>query len=116
MYKITTEKILYQNRIVIKEAQILHEQHHYSRIQVQKENASAVLVLNTDSNKFILTKQFRYPIATQHPEPLLEILAGKIDEGEMRAQGSGNAGVSLFVAFFFKSETPLSVSESSSAG
>lgn len=79
MYKISNEKEIFKNIFSIEEAQITQQNKQFTRVRIKKENAVAVLVLNTDSNKIILTRQLRYPIASQHPEPLLEIVAGKID-------------------------------------
>lgn len=56
--------------------------HTFSRVRVKRQDASCVLVLNTDSNKIILTKQFRYGAAPKTSELLLEVVAGKVDEGE----------------------------------
>ena len=79
MYKISNEKEIFKTIFSIEEAQITQENRQFSRVRIKKENAVAVLVYNRDSNKIILTRQLRYPIASQHPEPLVEILAGKID-------------------------------------
>ncbi len=82
MYTISNEKTLYKDLFTIQEAEIQQRGKRFRRVKIKKENAVAVLVFNHQSNKIILTKQLRYPIADQHPEPLLEILAGKIDAGE----------------------------------
>ncbi len=82
MYTISNEKTIFKDLFSIEEAEISQQGKQFRRVRVKKENAVAVLVLNVDTNTFILTKQLRYPIAAQHPEPLLEILAGRIDPGE----------------------------------
>lgn len=52
------------------------------RLSVERGDSAAVLVLDTKRDTLILVRQFRYPIL-RHGEPwLLEIVAGKIDEGE----------------------------------
>jgi ADP-ribose pyrophosphatase len=79
MYTIANEKQIFKHLFTIEEADISQQGKQFKRVRIKKENAVAVLVLNTDTDKFILTRQLRYPIASQHPEPLLEILAGKID-------------------------------------
>lgn len=48
------------------------------RLKVVRPDASAVLLYNTDSQRFILTQQYRYPIGG----PSIEIIAGKVDSGE----------------------------------
>lgn len=83
MAEIENEKIVYNKKLVIEEAQLIGEnKKKFSRLRVKREDAAAVLVINTDSNKVILTKQFRYPVAAKASEEILEIVAGKLDEGE----------------------------------
>jgi nudix-type nucleoside diphosphatase (YffH/AdpP family) len=82
MYTVAKEKIIFKDIFQIEEAEISQQGQVFRRVKINKENAVAVLVYNVDTNKFILTRQLRYPIASQHPEPLLEILAGRIDYGE----------------------------------
>ena len=86
MYKITGEKEIFKDLFTIEEATITQQGQNFRRVRIKKENAVAVLVFNTETNKIILTRQLRYPIAAQHPEPLLEILAGRIDAGEAPLQ------------------------------
>lgn len=54
----------------------------YSRYKLTRPDAVAVLILNKDTEKVTLVKQFRYPIANREPNGVLEIVAGKMDEGE----------------------------------
>jgi len=83
MPTILHEKIVFNNKLVLEEAQIRDDQHQeYTRLRLKRQDASAVLLFNTTTDKIILTKQFRYPVADQIKEDLLEILAGKVDEGE----------------------------------
>jgi nudix-type nucleoside diphosphatase (YffH/AdpP family) len=49
---------------------------------VVREDAVAVLVYNVDSKKVILTKQFRFAIASKSKKDILEIVAGKIEGGK----------------------------------
>ncbi len=83
MYSIINEKTLFNDLFSIQDAEITQHGKTFRRVKIKKENAVAVLVLNKESNKILLTKQFRYPIAMEHPKPLLEILAGKIDANEL---------------------------------
>ncbi len=46
------------------------------------------MVLNEDTNKIILVKQFRYPIIHHTTENVLEVVAGKIDSGETQKQAA----------------------------
>lgn len=83
MFKILKEEILFNNRLIIEKAEIIDEHNNnFSRLRLKREDASAVLILNTETDKIILTKQFRYAISSKIKEPILEIVAGRIDEGE----------------------------------
>lgn len=83
MPTILQEKIVFNNKLVLEEAQIRDDQDkEYIRLRIKRQDASAVLLFNTTTNKVILTRQFRYPVYDQVKEDLLEILAGKVDEGE----------------------------------
>jgi ADP-ribose pyrophosphatase len=83
MAKILHEEIIFKDSLTLEKGQLQDETgNSFSRVRVKRQDASCVLVLNTDSNKIILTKQFRYGAAPKTKEYLLEIVAGKIDEGE----------------------------------
>ena len=57
-----------------------------SRVNVYRGDAVAVLVYNSIKKKFILVRQFRYPIYTVEPENAwtLEIVAGCIENNSTR--------------------------------
>lgn len=80
--KISNEKLVYKGKLKIEEADIHSGKKTFKRERVKREDAVAVLILNTDSNKVVLTRQFRYPIAEKTNEDILEIVAGKMDAGE----------------------------------
>lgn len=83
MFKILKEEIIFNDRLIIEKAEISDEHNNnFSRLRLKREDASAVLILNTETDKIILTKQFRYAISSKIKEPILEIVAGRIDEGE----------------------------------
>jgi nudix-type nucleoside diphosphatase (YffH/AdpP family) len=82
MPKVLNQKVVFNNIIVVEEAEIRDGFKTYTRTRVNRQDGAAVLVYNTESRKIILTKQFRYPIASKVEEEILEILAGKVDEGE----------------------------------
>lgn len=84
--KIEKGKTVYDGRLVIQEAEISDEEKSFKRQRIKREDAVAILILNTDTNKVVLTRQFRYPVAEQEKENILEIVAGKIDEGEAPLQ------------------------------
>jgi len=74
--------IVYGGKLIIEQAEFTQQGKEFKRERIKRADASAVLILNTDINKIILTRQFRYPISDKIKEPILEILAGKIDAGE----------------------------------
>ena len=83
MAEIESEKIVYSKKFIIEEAQLVDtNKKKFTRLRLKREDAAVVLVINTDTNKVILTKQFRYPIKARTSEEILEIVAGKLDEGE----------------------------------
>lgn len=87
MFKILNEKIIFKDKLIIEKGEISDENNNkFSRLRLKREDASAVLILNTETNKVILTKQFRYAISSKTNEQIVEILAGKIDEGEQPLQ------------------------------
>jgi len=60
----------------------------YKRYKLTRPDASTILVFNEDTNKVILVKQFRFPIAHIVSENILEAAAGKIDAGETPKQAA----------------------------
>lgn len=83
MAKILEQKIVYSNkRFVIEEASIADEHTNFTRLRLNRSDAAAVLLVNSETNKVILTRQFRYPVSTKTKGDILEIIAGVIDEGE----------------------------------
>lgn len=92
MPSVKESKIVFDQKLVVEEATIVAKDKEYTRLRVKREDASAVLLLNTDSNKIVLTKQFRYAIHDKVKEPILEILAGKVDKGETPLQAAIREG------------------------
>ena len=79
---IVKEKKLLDKALVIREGELTDGKKTFKRMGVDRQDAAAVLVLNTDSNKVVLTKQYRYPITFKTSETILEIVAGKVDKDE----------------------------------
>lgn len=52
------------------------------RLVFERGNSSAAIVWNTDTQKILLTNQFRYPTYDQGPGWMSETAAGVIDENE----------------------------------
>ncbi len=82
MPEIKSTKLVFDQKLVIEEGVISTEDTEHKRLKVKREDASAVLIFNTEKNTIVLTRQFRYPIHDKVKAPILEIMAGKIDEGE----------------------------------
>ena len=87
MQKITKQQLLTKGFLKVEEAEIEYRDknkklHKYTRERLIREEAVAVFIYNTETNRVILTKQFRFPIADKVEEPVLEIVAGKVSTGE----------------------------------
>lgn len=87
MIKITEESYPYKGYLKVKQAIVEHEfkngtKNVYSRFKLDRPDAVAILIYNRDTNNFILTKQFRYPIFDRESNFVIEIVAGKIDGDE----------------------------------
>lgn len=59
-----------------------------SRLCVERGDAAGVVVFNTDSQKLILVRQFRYPCLRHGDGWPIEIVAGAIDPGETPEQAA----------------------------
>ncbi len=83
MTKILHEETIFQDILTLEKGTVQDDAGNtFSRVRIKRQDASCVLVLNTDSNKILLTRQFRYGAAPKTTENLLEVVAGKVDEGE----------------------------------
>lgn len=93
MHKVKGQKILFKSYITIEEGTLEYEQKKgkistYTRERVKRDNASCVLIHNTDRNSIILTRQFRYAIHDIAKGPILEVMAGKVPKGEDPLEGA----------------------------
>lgn len=83
MFKIIKEEKVFEDKLIIEEATLTDDTNKaFTKLRVNREDASAVLLINTESGKVILTKQFRYAVSSKTSTHILEIVAGKIDKGE----------------------------------
>jgi nudix-type nucleoside diphosphatase (YffH/AdpP family) len=85
--KILDEKRIFNEFFKIDEGKIEEQKSEnivstFSLFKLTRPNAVAVLIYNEDSNKVILVKQFRFPIAHYGSEYIIEAVAGKIDGTE----------------------------------
>jgi ADP-ribose pyrophosphatase len=54
--------------------------------KIDRGDAAAAVLYNSNSRKLILTRQFRYPCAEKDNPWLIELVAGMIDDGETLEQ------------------------------
>lgn len=76
------------DQITVKETAEDGTESEYNRSKLSRPNAVAVLIFNEDTQKITLVKQFRYPVAEEYPEGILEVVAGKIDGEESPQQAA----------------------------
>lgn len=89
--KIKSEKRVFDNYFKVDEAIVEHSKKdgsvvELSRMKLIRPDAVAVLLYNTETDRVILVRQFRYPIADIEWFDVLEIVAGKMDAGETPEQ------------------------------
>jgi nudix-type nucleoside diphosphatase (YffH/AdpP family) len=95
MENILSVKKVFDNSIIIEEAQIERiypsgKKKEFSRLRLRREDAAVVFIYNTESDKVVLTRQFRYPIADKVKEPIYELVAGKVEHGNTPLQTAIN--------------------------
>jgi ADP-ribose pyrophosphatase len=88
MPSVSKSHTVFKGKLVIEEATVSLNDQSFQKQRLRREDASAVLLINTDTNKIILTRQFRYPIYDKTEAPILEIIAGKIGEDEEPLQAA----------------------------
>lgn len=78
-----SESIVCDGRLEVRKGVFRGEdQREFERYSLMRQDAAVVLLFDRDRRKVILTRQFRYPVAQHSARDILEIVAGKIDEGE----------------------------------
>ncbi len=82
MARILHEKKVFDGKRSIEEGEIESHGQKFMKQRLNREDAVAVLLVDINSNKIILTRQFRYAIAAKTEEWILEIAAGRIDKDE----------------------------------
>jgi ADP-ribose pyrophosphatase len=85
--RIVNEKTILNNHLVVVQAELEQrtasgKKTSFRRERVDRQGAAVVFIYNTDSKTVVLTRQYRYPIVWKTAEPILEIVAGKMDPGE----------------------------------
>lgn len=54
----------------------------FERYRIDRVDAAAILLWDSEKDEVVLTRQFRYPVAAHRQDMILEIVAGKVDDGE----------------------------------
>lgn len=86
MATVSDSHTVFKQELTIEEATISSDSDHFQKQRLRREDAAAVLLLNTDTNNLILTRQFRYPIHDKAEAPILEIIAGRVGKDETPLQ------------------------------
>ncbi len=76
--KIKQEETIYEGFYTFKKLQIEQNGQTFEREQFESGDGAAALVYDTGKQKFILVKQFRYPVKRE----LLEIVAGVLEDND----------------------------------
>jgi nudix-type nucleoside diphosphatase (YffH/AdpP family) len=83
MSKVKRQEIVFKDRIIVEKGYFGEGEKEFNRLRINREDASVILVVNTETKNVILTKQYRYAASSKSDGMILEIVAGKIDkEGE----------------------------------
>jgi nudix-type nucleoside diphosphatase (YffH/AdpP family) len=94
MKKVSIEqkRIIFDDFFKVEEAYLRFEQFNgemstlVRRLNMERGNSVAVLVLNKNNNKLIMVSQFRYPTYGNGHGWTIEIIAGMVDPGETPEQ------------------------------
>lgn len=89
-YQVIADRVIHDHFFTIRETQLLHdyfdgsESGELTRFVIDKGPAVACIIHVTDIDKYVLVKQFRYPVALVDPDDpwIYEIVAGTIEHGE----------------------------------
>jgi nudix-type nucleoside diphosphatase (YffH/AdpP family) len=86
--EILSQRVVFDDVYKIKEARLRFERFNgqmstpVRRLVFERGESAAALLLNRDTQKVILIKQFRYPTYEKGPGWLCEVVAGSVDQGE----------------------------------
>ena len=89
---IEQKRIIFDDFFKVEEAYLRFEQFNgemsplVRRLNMERGNSVAVLVLNKNNNKLIMVSQFRYPTYGNGHGWTIEIIAGMVDPGETPEQ------------------------------
>jgi nudix-type nucleoside diphosphatase (YffH/AdpP family) len=94
MKKVSIEqkKIIFDDFFKVEEAYLRFEQFNgemsprIRRLNMERGNSVAIVILNKDTGKLIMVSQFRYPTYQNNHGWTIEIIAGMVDPGETPEQ------------------------------
>lgn len=87
--KIQNEELILKEGVYVEKATVADEAgNSFSRYRVNRPDVAAVLVFNTETQRIVLTKQFRYAVRGKQEEDIVEIVAGRLDDGETPEEGA----------------------------
>ena|SRR5690625_497919 len=86
-YKINSEEIVHDDYFQIKKAEVTYDtfknnETSATRFAFERGDSVAVLLFEKDTDSFLLTRQFRYPITKHNQGWIIEIPAGSLEENE----------------------------------
>jgi nudix-type nucleoside diphosphatase (YffH/AdpP family) len=88
-YEVLSRTRVYDGWAKLDELQVRTEnQPSQKRLIVEAGDAAAVLLHNTDTDRLLLVRQLRIPLDRHGETSSLEIVAGKVDEGESAADAA----------------------------
>ena len=86
-YKITEEKLVFDQRFQIKKAKIIHDTFEQNEIEIERlcferGDSVAIVLLESDTNNLLFTNQFRYPSIKEGDGWIIELTAGSLEIGD----------------------------------
>jgi ADP-ribose pyrophosphatase len=90
--EIDSQRVIFDDFFRIEEAVLRFERFDgrlsrtVRRLSFERGDAAAALLLNTDTQRVVLTNQFKYPTYVKGPGWVAEVVAGTVEPGEDPAQ------------------------------
>ncbi len=92
-FEVVSQNRVFDGFVKLDVAQLRIQQEHgwsepMERISADNGDAAAVVLYDRTRNKLLFVRQFRFPLLRHGHSMLLELVAGKIDEGETAEQSA----------------------------
>jgi ADP-ribose pyrophosphatase len=90
--EVIERRLLFDDFVKIEEAHLRHQRHDGTmspvvrRLNVERGDSTAALLVNIERKTVYLTEQFRYPAFARGQGWLVELVAGMVDPGESPAE------------------------------